>query len=715
MKETLELTVAELDCADEAQQIESALARLTGVEEVRTAVSARRAIVAYDPARTGPDQIRETIRGLGMTVTESRAPVTRRRSLPDLIGWAFVSVIAVATLVGIVGERLGLAEALVERIPVWVIIAAVMAGGYPIFRNVVRALRNRAVTSHALMTLGIVGALAIGQYAAAAVIVFFMRLADFIEGYTTERSRQAIKELLKLAPETARVERDGREVDVPADQVACGEIVIVRPGERFAVDGVVVEGRASVKQAPITGESVPVEKQPGDQVFAATICDRGALRIRTDRVGRDTTFGQIVRLVEEAEAAKAPVQRFADRFTGYYIPVVVAIAVLTYALSGNATSAVATVLVACSCAIAMATPITVLAAVGWSARRGIVIKGGRYLEALAKVDTMVMDKTGTLTIGRPEVTDLIALSSTDENAVLRLAASLERSSEHPLAEGIVRAAEKRGLVLDNPTSFEVHPGEGVAGLIGDARIVCGTERLLTRVGIIVSSALKERLDTLAADGRSVVVVARSREVLGIIGLADTLRPEAPAALERLRSLGIRLLLLTGDRRQVATAVARQLHLDFEAEVLPHDKILVIERLQREGHVVAMVGDGINDAPALAQADVGIAMGVAGTDAAIEAAHVAIMQDEWRVVPEAILIGRRAFRTIKQNLWFTAGYNVLGMALAATGWLPPIAAAAAQSLPDVAVMLNSSRLFGSRTTQAVAGRAGVSPRTQKRTG
>jgi Cd2+/Zn2+-exporting ATPase/Cu+-exporting ATPase len=695
VKETIELTVTELDCADEAHQIENTLGRLTGVHEVRTAVGARRAIVAYDPARTGPDEIRQAIRGLGMTVTESRAPVARRRSLPDLLGWAFVSIVAIVALVGIAGERLGFAEALADRMPTWVVIAAVVAGGYPIFRNVVRALRNRAVTSHALMTLGIVGALAIGQYAAGAVIVFFMRLADFIEGYTTERARQAIKELLKFAPETARVEREGREVDVPADQVARGEIVMVRPGERSAVDGVVVEGRASVNQAPITGESVPVEKQPGDQVFAATICDRGALRVRTERVGRDTTFGQIVRLVEEAEAAKAPVQRFADRFTAYYIPVVVGIALLTYAVSRNATAAVATVLVACSCAIAMATPITVLAAVGRSARRGIVIKGGRYLEALAKIDTMVMDKTGTLTIGRPEVTDIIVLSSVDENAVLHLAASLERRSEHPLAEGIVRAAQKRGLTLDNPASFEVHPGEGVAGVIGDASIVCGTDRFLTRVGVAVSDAVRQRLDTLAAEGRSVVTLARNREVLGLIGLADPLRPEVPAALERLRSLGIRLLLLTGDRRQVATAVARQLHLDFEAEVLPQDKIRVIERLQREGHVVAMVGDGINDAPALAQADVGIAMGVAGTDAAIEAAHVALMQDDWRVVPEAVLIGRRAFRTIKQNLWFTAGYNVAGMALAASGWLPPIVAAAAQSLPDVAVMLNSSRLLRDR--------------------
>ena len=307
VKETLELTVAELDCADEAQQIQGALSRLPGIVDVRTAVSARKAVVAYDPSRVGAEAIREAIRGLGMTVTETRAPVTRRRrSWLDRLGWGFVSVIAAIALVGIVGERLGLAEAVVDRVPAWLALAAVLAGGYPIFRNVVRALRNRTVTSHALMTLGIVGAIAIRQYAAAAVIVFFMRLADFIEGYTTERSRQAIKELLKLAPETARVERDGREVEVAADGVARGEVVLVKPGDRIPIDGVVVDGRASVNQAPITGESMPVEKHAGDQVFAATICDRGALRIRTERVGRDTTFGQIVRLVEQAEASKAP-------------------------------------------------------------------------------------------------------------------------------------------------------------------------------------------------------------------------------------------------------------------------------------------------------------------------------------------------------------------------------------------------------------------------
>jgi Cd2+/Zn2+-exporting ATPase/Cu+-exporting ATPase len=595
-----------------------------------------------------------------------------------------------------VGERLGVVEAVVDRIPPWLALAAVLAGGYPIFRNVVRALRNRSVTSHALMTLGIVGAVAIGQYAAAAVIVFFMRLADFIEGYTTERSREAIKRLLELAPETARMERDGREENVPAEQVGRGAIVLVKPGERIPVDGAVIAGRASVNQASITGESVPVEKQSGDQVLAATICERGALRIRTERIGHDTTFGRIVRLVEQAEAAKAPVQRFADRFTAYYIPVVLAVAAVTFAFTGNATASVATVLVACSCAIAMATPITVLAAVGHGARRGIVIKGGRYLEALARVDTLVMDKTGTLTVGRPEVTDVVAVGDVHEDGVLALAAEVERQSEHPLAAGIVRAAAQRRRQPVEVKDFEAFPGQGIAALVRDERVWVGTERLMERAGIGLDADVRDRIAQLAREGKSVALVGRGHTLMGAVALADTLRPEVGPALDAVRSLGVRhLLLLTGDRPEAARSVADRLGLEFEAGVLPEGKIRAIERLQRQGRVVAMIGDGVNDAPALAQADVGIAMGAAGTDVAIEAAHVALMRDDWRAVPEAVRVGRRAFQTIKQNLWFTAAYNVVGILLAATGWLPPVAAAAAQSLPDVAVMLNAARLRGGR--------------------
>jgi Cd2+/Zn2+-exporting ATPase/Cu+-exporting ATPase len=436
-----------------------------------------------------------------------------------------------------------------------------------------------------------------------------------------------------------------------------------------------------------------VEKAAGDSVFAATVCERGFLRIQTERVGAETTFGRILRLVEEAEAQKAPVQRFADRFTAYYIPVVVTTALLTYFFGRNPTAAVAVVLVACSCAIAMATPAAVLASVGRAARRGIIVKGGRHLEALAKVDTLVMDKTGTVTFGTPRITEVVSLNDLPENKLLAKVAVVERYSEHPVASAILAESQARGLALAAPERFEVLPGEGVVARVGEVEAACGNERLMERRGVKVLRSVADQVHALEAQGRTVLCVAENEMLVGLIGVADTLRPEVPEALTWLRALGIRsFLLLTGDNERVARALAAQLGVDYRAECLPEKKIEVIKQLQSKGAVIAMVGDGINDAPALAQADVGIAMGVAGTDAAIEAAHVALMRDDWRLIPEAVQIGRRAFATIKQNLWFTAAYNVIGILLAAVGWLPPIAAAAAQSLPDVAVMLNSSRLL-----------------------
>jgi Cd2+/Zn2+-exporting ATPase/Cu+-exporting ATPase len=690
----LELIVAELDCADEAAQIEGALGRLDAVRQVRTSVGAHKVFVRYDPDRIEPTAIRAAVEQLGMTVREDRVPVgPRRPSLADFIGGFFVTAVALIALVGIVGERLGLLEAVIGRLSPWLTLSAVLVGGLPIFRNVARALRSRVVTSHALMTLGILGALAIGEYAAAAVIVFFMRFADFLEGFTTERSRQAIRELLTLAPEIARVEQDGREIEVPADQVRPGQVVLVKTGERIPVDGRVVSGHAAVNQAPITGESMPVEKQAGDGVFAATVLGRGVLRVETERVGTDTTFGRILRLVEEAEAQKAPVQRFADRFTAYYIPVVVAAAALTYLFGREPTAAVAVVLVACSCAIAMATPTVVLASVGRAARQGIIVKGGRALETLARVDTLVMDKTGTVTFGAPRVTEVVALADRAAPDVLAMAASLERYSEHPVAAAILAEAAARGLTVSTPEDFDVLPGEGVTGKVAGAAVSCGNERLMTRRDVTLSASTRDRVRALEDQGRTVVYLVEDGRLVGLVAVADTLRPEVPKALGRLRALGIRrVLLLTGDNERVARALAAELGVEYRAECLPAEKIEVVKRLQADGAVVAMVGDGVNDAPALAQADVGIAMGAAGTDAAIEAADVALMRDDWQVVPDVIQTGRRAFRTIKQNLWFTAAYNVAGVVLAAVGWLPPIAAAAAQSLPDVAVMLNSSRLF-----------------------
>jgi len=690
----LELVVEQLDCADEAAQIDAALNRLAGVEAVRASVGAHTVYVTYDPDLIAAPMIRHAIEGLGMTVRADRLPARQRpTSVPNLLGGLFVTAVALAALIGIVGERLGLLEKVAAGVPSWLALAAVLIGGLPIFRNVLRTLRNRTVTSHALMTLGIAGALMIGQYAAAAVIVFFMRFADFLEGLTTDRSRRAIQELLRLTPETARIEADGREVEVPADTVRPGQRVLVKSGDRIPVDGCVVDGHGTVNQSPITGESMPIEKTPGDHVFAASILDRGFLRVETERVGVETTFGRIIRLVEEADAHQAPVQRFADRFTAYYIPVVLASALLTYAVGRSATAAVAVVLVACSCAIAMATPTVVLATVGRAARRGLIIKGGRTLESLAKVDTVVMDKTGTITLGVPRVTDIIALDGRQETQILARAAVVERYSEHPVASALMAAAEMRGLCRPDAEAFEVWPGEGVTARVDGIDVACGSARLLARRDVEVPEAVRAQARTLEAAGRTVVYLSEGARVAGLIGVADTVRPEVAEALGRLRALGIgRLLLLTGDNERVARALAGELGIEYRAECLPEEKIGVVRELQGGGAVVAMVGDGINDAPALAQADVGLAMGAAGTDAAIEAADVALMREDWRLVPEAIVLGRRAFATIQQNLWFTAAYNVAGILLAALGWLPPMGAAAAQSLPDVAVMLNSARLL-----------------------
>ena len=391
----------------------------------------------------------------------NRGPEAARRDVGQIIGWGVLSIVAAVVLVAALGERLGIFDQALERLPWWIPAAAIVIGGRPVFRGVARATLRRHITSETLMSVGVVAAAAIGQWTTAALIVFFMRFAEWMEQLTTARAREAIKQLTQLAPATARVLRDGQELDVAVEAVSVGDIVLVRPGERIPVDGEVVDGDAPVDEASITGESMPRDKGPGDRVFAATVAQAGFLKIRAARIGADTTFGRIVRLVEEAEAQKSPVQRFADRFAGYYLPVVIAIAAVTHAVTHQVLNAVAVVVVACACAIVIATPVVVLATVGAAARRGLLIKGGIALEQLARVDTVVVDKTGTLTYGQPRLTDVVTLNGLGEHELLSIVASAEQRSEHPLARAIVAAAAQRGLALQEPRTFASLPGRGV--------------------------------------------------------------------------------------------------------------------------------------------------------------------------------------------------------------------------------------------------------------
>ncbi len=687
---TLEVPIRGMDCADCVTHVQRAIAALPGVQSVEVLLSSEKAIVLLDPARVDLPAIRRAVDGAGYSVpTADHTGHPGASPLKDLtrpVLTLFGLVFGVVLFVVVVGEWLGLFETLTRRVPWPIWLAVLAAGGYPIFRNVVRAAVRGRVIAHTLMTIGALAAVAVGEWATAAVVVFFMRVGDYAERFTTERARRAVKDLAALAPQMARVERHGEEQEVPVADVRAGDTVTVRPGEQIPVDGVVIGGQATLDQAAITGESMPVEAGPGAKVFAATVARLGSLRVRATHVGRDTTFGRVITLVEEAEAHRADVQRVADRFAGYYLPVVLSVAALTFILRRDALATAAVLVVACSCSFALATPIALLASIGAGARRGLLVKGGKCLESLARADVVLIDKTGTLTLGRPGITDVVPLNGASADDVLVLAASAERYSEHPLAEAVRAAAKDRHLVLMEPRQFEAIPGHGVRASINGCVVTVGNRRL-------VASGPVPHVAALEAQGKSLLFVARDDTPIGILAAADTLRAEVPRALAEVRALGVgRIELLTGDNESTAAALGERLGVPYRANLLPEDKIAVVKAYQATGHRVVMVGDGVNDAPALAQADVGIAMGAAGTDVAIEAAHVALMREDWMLVPDVIRIARRTMRVVKLNIAFTALFNLVGLTLASLGFLPPILAAAAQSLPDIGILANSSRLL-----------------------
>lgn len=714
---TIEVPIRGMDCMECTEHVQKAITSVPGVKSADVFLASEKAVILLDPDLVGLPQIRKAVAGAGYTVPEaldqavSRSAAGYTRAVLTLFGVVFALVLFVV----VIGEWLGLFEAVTGRIP-WIVSAVViLALGYPVFLNVIRAALKRQVISHTLMTLGVVAAIAVGQWATAAVVVLFMRVGDYAERFTTERSRRAVKDLTRLAPQTARVEADGVEVEKTITEVQPGEIVIVRPGERIPVDGEVAAGQAAVDASSVTGESLPLEAGPGSHVYAASIVRQGSVKVRATAVGADTTFGKVIKLVEEAEAHRASVQRIADRFSAWYLPIVAGIGLLTLVFRHDPLAAAAVMVVACSCSFALATPIAMLASVGAGARRGLIIKGGKYLEVLDRADTALIDKTGTLTLGRPRLTDICPIPEAgrlvDENQLtpqqsdlLRLAASVERYSEHPLAEAVRSSAVEHGIRLLEPEGFHMIPGSGVRAKVGGLATSVGKFELEGGRSENLSVKEYEKLwlqlaSALEAEGKSVLFVYCEGRPAGLLAAADTLRNEVPRAIASLRVLGFKHIeLLTGDNPHSAEMLVHQIEaagggkIAYRAGLLPEGKIAIVRELQAQGRRVVMIGDGINDAPALAQADVGIAMGAAGTDAAIEAAHIALMREDWDLVPEAVRIARRTMNVVKMNIAFTAVYNLIGLSLAAFGFLPPILAAAAQSLPDLGILANSSRLL-----------------------
>jgi len=728
---TVELVVPGICCTECMQSVDIALRRAPGVQTLRILGAAEKVQVTYDDAMTTPEDVVRVIERVGHPVQSWRPACGRGEDTldgdasgrqPDLgretpvhvvrdhgfatLRLAFVGFVGLIALGEIAAESLGLFKGVEEHIPAPLALATVVIGGYPIFRGAILGLRARQINTDLVMSVGILAATAIHEFVSAALIVFFVIVAHYLEELTVGRSRRAMQDLLALVPRTARIKRAGGDEEVPVEALRPGDVVVVRPGERIAIDGRVASGRATVNQAAITGESMPVEKGQGDEVFAATVTEGGYLEIAVLAVGEDTTLGRIVHLVEEAEASKAPVQRFADRFSLVFLPVVLSLAALTYLVTHHTLAAVAVLVAACPCGVGLATPLSVVAAVGAGARRGLLIKGGLYLELLAKADTLVVDKTGTLTYGRPQVTDVVPFFGldTDGDGLVALAAALEHYSEHPLARTVLTEATRRGLAPPPALDVELLPSRGLRGHVEGRALVLGTRRLLAEQGITLSADNEQTVAALEAEGKTVVLLAADGVLVGVLAAADTLRPEVAAAIARVRALGIRrVILLTGDNERVALAVAHQAGIDeVAANLLPEDKIATVRRLQGEGRRVIMVGDGINDAPALTQADVGIAMGVAGTDVALEAADVALMRDDWREVPAAIELGRRTYRTIRQNIFFGIGFNVLVIGLAAVSLIGPVIAAASQAVPDIAVALNASRLLSSPTQRGTPG-------------
>jgi Cu+-exporting ATPase len=746
----LDVPVMGMSCAACASRIEGALRDAPGVDSASVNFATARATVTYHPATTTPELLRDAVRGQGYDLllpavdarVEDIEDVATKAQEDEYLRVRTRFVVAAVLTTPVVflamaGHAVPSLEAMLS-IPArpWVELAlttpVLFWAGRDFFTGAWAAARHRAADMNTLVALGTFAAFAysavatmfpgwlslaagghaghtpVVYYEAAASIITLILLGNMLQSRATTRTRGAIQALMGLSPKTARIERDGTEHDVPISDVRVGDVVLVRPGEKVPVDGTVMDGGSNVDESMLTGEPLPVAKAKGDTVIGGTLNGTGSFRFTATKVGADTVLQQIVRLVREAQGSKAPIQSLADRISGVFVPVVVCIAIATFVawfvaapvetrLVQAVLAAVSVLIIACPCALGLATPTAIMVGTGRGAQAGILIKGGAALEAAHRVTAVVLDKTGTVTEGKPTVTDVIPARGMAERDLLRLAASAERASEHPIAAAIVRAAGDRDLAANRPESFQAIAGRGLEATVEGKMVLVGTARLLRERGIDPDTADASRF---AEDGKTPVLVAVDGTFAGTLAVADPIKPTSKEAVGMLKALGLEVVMLSGDARRTAEAVARDVGIArVVAEVLPEEKASAIIELQREGHVVAMVGDGVNDAPALAAADVGIAMG-SGTDVAIEAADVTLVRGDLRGVADAIALSKATMRTVRQNLFFAFVYNVLGIPVAAgvlypfTGWLlSPILASAAMALSSVSVVTNALRLRG----------------------
>ena len=737
-----DLLLRRLSDSEDVRRLEEALNKHEGVVDASVNLAAERVRIHYIPTIVSQTELRQAVSEVGFEalLVEGAVEDVERQAREREIRYQFRLLLTGLTFtiplfLFSMTRDLGLLPSSIALAPWadWLMFALATPVQFIVGRQyyvgAFKALRNRSANMDVLIAMGSSAAyfysipVLLGiidghvYFETAAVIITLIILGKFLEARAKGRTSEAIKKLMSLRPKQAKVVREGQEIEIPIEEVVVGDLVVVKPGEKFPVDGVVVEGRSSADESMLTGESMPVEKAPGDNVVGASINKLGRVKFEATKVGRDTALAQIIRLVEEAQGSKAPIQRLADRVSSVFVPVVILIALLTFlgwyflapaptgevsAFTRALINMVAVLVIACPCAMGLATPTAVMVGTGRGAGTGILYKSSEALERAGAVTTVVLDKTGTITRGQPTVTDVVLIDwDGDENDLLRLAASVEKASEHPLADAVVAAAFERGLELVEPDSFEAVPGKGITASIDGHTILIGSQAMFQERDLELDG-FKRKMKDLQIEAKTAIAVVVDDQLAGILGIADSLKEGSKDAVAELQHLGLEVAMITGDNQATAEAIAKEVGISqngmmVRAEVLPGDKAVVVQQLQDEGRVVAMVGDGINDAPALAQADVGIAIGT-GTDVAIAAAAITLLSGDLRGTARAINLSRGTVRTIKQNLFWALIYNIILIPAAALGLLNPMLAAGAMAFSSIFVVTNSLRLRGYQLEQ-----------------